>query len=157
MPIKKNFLIDLGVLVFLVLIGVAGYWFSPRLLPKSDVVATPEPNCDLHRQACGATLPGGGRIELSITPRPVPMMEPLTVSLQLTGVAARHVAIDFSGLGMSMGYNRPELSPIGSGRFAGRASLPVCITGSMTWQATVLIETDRLRISAPFRFTSLPR
>jgi hypothetical protein len=53
---------------------------------------------------------------------------------------------------MNMGFNRPALAPAGPGRFAGQATLPVCVTGRMTWQATVLVEAGRTRIAVPFRF-----
>lgn len=57
---------------------------------------------------------------------------------------------------MNMGYNRPALAAAAPGMFVGSASLPVCVTGSMAWQATVLLETDRARIAVPFRFDSKP-
>lgn len=153
---NKNLLIDIGILLLLILIGIGGYWFSPLLLPKSDLVVTPSPGCDLHRQPCSATLPDGGRIELSISPRPIPMVAPLAVEVTLAGIEARKVEVDFAGIDMNMGYNRPELPRVAHGRHAGTASLPVCITGKMAWSATVLVETDRLRISVPFRFDSEP-
>ena len=153
---KRNLLIDVAILAALVAIGIAGYRFSPLLLPSADVVATPDAGCDLHRGPCGATLPGGGRIELSLTPRPIPMVQPLTVEVGIKGLEAGKVEIDFAGIGMNMGYNRPQLAPAGPGRFAGGASLPVCITGSMAWQATVLVEAGRQKISVPFRFESTP-
>lgn len=156
MPPNKNFLIDAAILIALILIGVAGYRYSPLLLPKSDIAAIPDPGCDLHRQACGATLPGGGRIELAIAPRPIPVVQPLTVEVRVTGMEATKAEVDFAGVGMNMGYNRPTLPAAAPGRFAGTASLPVCITGTMSWQATVLLETDRQRISVPFRFDSKP-
>lgn len=153
---KKNFLVDAAVLLALVAIGAAGYWFSPLLLPKSDIAVTADAACDLHRQACGAALPDGGRLELSITPRPIPMVRPLSVEVRVSGIDADKVEIDFTGIDMNMGYNRPQLAPAGDGRFTGSASLPVCITGSMAWQATVLLESGRRRISIPFRFNSAP-
>jgi hypothetical protein len=153
---NRNSLIDAAIIAALILIAAAGYWFSPLLLPKSDVAASPDAGCDLQRQACGAPLPGGGRVELSILPRPIPMVQPLHVEVGVTGAAVDKAAIDFAGVGMNMGYNRPELTAAGSGRFVGNASLPVCITGSMPWQATVLLESGRQRISIPFRFDSKP-
>ncbi|CAG0967773.1 hypothetical protein RHDC4_01084 [Rhodocyclaceae bacterium] len=153
---NKNLLIDLGIAAALILIGVGGYWYSPLLLPKSDVVATPPPGCNLHREACSAVLPEGGRIELSISPRPIPMVAPLTVEVRLDKLEARKVEVDFAGIDMNMGYNRPELPRVGPGHHAGTASLPVCITGTMAWSVTVLVETDRQRISVPFRFDSEP-
>lgn len=155
-PPAKSFFVDAAILVALLLVGVGGYWFSPLLLPKSDVAATPDGGCDLHRQACGATLPDGGRIELSIEPRPIPTVQPLAVEVRIAGIAAKKAAVDFSGVGMNMGYNRPDLPPAGTGRFAGNASLPVCVTGTMSWQATVLLETESQRIAVPFRFDSKP-
>jgi hypothetical protein len=53
---------------------------------------------------------------------------------------------------MNMGHNRSELMATGAGRFAGAASLPVCVSGRMTWIATVQVETDRQRIAVPYRF-----
>ena len=137
-------------------IAVVGYKLSPLLLPKADVSATVEPNCDLHKRACAARLPDGGRIELSITPRPIPMIAPLQVEVKTAGLEATKVEVDFAGVDMNMGYNRPELAPSGSGKFASEAMLPVCVTGKMAWQATVIVETGRQRIAAPFRFNSVP-
>jgi hypothetical protein len=155
-PPNKNFLVDAAILLALILIGAAGYWYSPLLLPKSDVAANPDPGCDLHRQACGASLPGGGRVDLSITPRPIPMVRPLAVEVRVTGIEADKVEVDFAGVGMNMGYNRTTLAAAGPGRFAGGATLPVCVSGTMPWQATVLLEAGRRHISVPFRFDSKP-
>jgi hypothetical protein len=60
--------------------------------------------------------------------------------------------VDFAGVSMNMGFNRPALVPAGPGQFTGQATLPVCVTGRMTWQATVLVEAGRTRIAVPFRF-----
>ena len=68
--------------------------------------------------------------------------------------AIRVVVIDFSGVDMDMGYNRPLLQEATDGVFKGEATLPVCVTGRMTWQATVLVETGRTRIAVPFRFVT---
>ena len=149
---KNHFRADLAMILALIAIGAAGYWFSPQLLPKGDVAATPDPACDLHRQACSATLPGGGRVELAIGPRPIPTMQPLQVDIRVDGLSANKAEIDFAGVGMNMGYNRPQLPQLAPGRFGGNASLPVCVTGAMRWRATVLLETERQRIAIPFLF-----
>ncbi len=55
-------------LALLLGIGVAGI-LSPLLLPKADLMATPQAGCDLHRQACAADPAGWRtRIELAIAP-----------------------------------------------------------------------------------------
>ena len=153
---RKSFLIDAAIILALLATAFLGYRYSPLLLPKSDASATPDPACDLHRQACGATLPDGGRVELAITPQPIPMVQPFTVEVRVAGSAAQTAAVDFAGVDMNMGYNRPQLAAAGPGRFSASASLPVCITGQMACQATVLLETERQRIAIPFRFDSKP-
>ncbi len=130
----------------------AGYLFSDLLLPKADVTATAAPGCDLHRGPCRAELPGGGSIELTVMPRPIPLAAPLRLEVAVSGVEADKVEVDFAGVSMNMGYNRPLLAPTGNGRHAAEATLPVCVTGEMEWAATVLVESGRRRIAAPFRF-----
>ncbi len=152
--VNKKILTDIIGILLIALIGVVGYKLSPLLLPKSDVTVQPTPGCDLHHQACGADLPGGGRVELSFATRPIPMVTPFQVMVQVKDVVVRQVEVDFAGVDMNMGLNRPRLADQGQGRFAGEASLPVCVTGAMDWQATVLLETDKERIAVPFRFAS---
>jgi hypothetical protein len=153
---NKSLIIDAAIVIALLLVGAGGYHFSPLLLPKSDVTATPDPGCDLHARACSAALPGGGRIELSLAPRPIPNVQPLAVEIRVTGIEASKVMIDLAGAKMNMGVNRTELAETAPGRFTGTTSLPVCVTGAMEWVATVVLESGRQRISAPFLFTSSP-
>jgi hypothetical protein len=40
----------------------------------------------------------------------------------------------------------------GEGRYSGRTTLPVCVTGRMIWQATVLADIGSRRVAVPFRF-----
>ncbi|MDP2795800.1 MAG: hypothetical protein Q8O25_17225 [Sulfurisoma sp.] len=156
MNLNKKILMDLVAILGIVLIAVVGYKLSPLLLPKADITATVEPGCDLHKRACAARLPDGGRIELSIVPRPIPTIAPLQVEVKTSGMEAGKVEIDFAGVDMNMGYNRPELAAAGPGVFRAEALLPVCVTGKMAWAATVIVETGRNRIAAPFRFNSVP-
>ncbi len=53
---------------------------------------------------------------------------------------------------MKMGLNRPRLTDGGGGHFEGEANLPVCVTGGMEWEATVIVETAGAVVAAPFRF-----
>lgn len=152
MPVSKSLLVDSAMILTLILIGVVGYKLSSFIMPKADITAQPDPGCDLHRSACAAALPGGGRITLALTPRPIPVTIPLEMAVELDGVAADRVAVDFAGVSMNMGFNRPSLAPAGSGRYVGQATLPVCVTGRMVWQVTVLVEAGSQRIAVPFRF-----
>jgi hypothetical protein len=149
---SKSHLLNLAMIVALIATAIIGHQFSPLLMPKADVTGVVEPGCDLQRRACPATLPDGGRLEFSITPRPIPFLQALRVEVTVTGGEAKKVEVDFAGATMNMGYNRSELSATRPGRFAGEASLPVCVSGGMTWVATVVVETDRQRIAVPYRF-----
>ncbi len=151
---NKKLLIDVIGILLIALVVVVGYKLSPLLLPRADVVIQPDPACNLQRQACAVKLPSGGSVELAMATRPIPMVKPFEVRVTTRGFAPGRVEVDFAGIEMNMGLNRPELATRGDGRFAGQVTLPVCITGAMDWQATVLIETGGERIAIPYRFSS---
>ena len=152
--VNKKILIDLIGLLLIALVVVVGYKLSPLLLPKADVVVQPDPACNLQRQACVVTLPSGGSVELAMGTRPVPMVRPFEVQVATSGISPGRVEVHFAGIEMNMGLNRPELAARGNGRFAAQVTLPVCITGAMDWQVTVLIENGGERIAIPWRFSS---
>lgn len=152
MPPRESLLVDSAMILALILIGAIGYKLSPLLLPKADVLVQPDPGCDLHRTPCTARLPDGGRLSFALTPRPIPVATPLEVEVTLEGSGAERVKVDFAGVEMSMGYHRPTLRALTPQRHVGQATLPVCVTGRMLWQATVLVETGAQRIAVPFRF-----
>lgn len=152
--VNKKILIDLIGLLLIALVVVVGYKLSPLLLPRADVVVQPDPACNLQRQACAVTLPSGGSVELAMGTRPIPMVRPFEVQVTTSGFSPGRVEVDFAGIEMNMGLNRPELAARGNGRFAAQVTLPVCITGAMDWQVTVLIENGSERIAIPWRFGS---
>jgi len=149
--VNKKILIDAIGILLIALVVVVGYKLSPMLLPKSDVTIQPEAACDLNHQACAANLPGGGRIELSSSVQPVPLVKPFQVLVSVNGLAPSRVEVDFAGVDMNMGLNRPQLQDQGNGRFVAEVTLPVCITGQMDWLVTVLIENGNQRIAIPYR------
>ena len=148
---NRKLLIDAGIVVALIFLGVAGYLLAPMLTPRTDV-ALPLSSCDLAKGPCSIALPGGGQVEVAISPTPIPALKPLKLLAVVSGAEVQKIEIDFAGVDMKMGYNRPQLENLGEGRFAGQGNLPVCITGRMPWEATVLIEAGRTSIAAPFRF-----
>lgn len=149
---RRSVLIDVSMIAALLLIGVAGYVWSPNLLPPVDVTASPDAGCDLHKLACGAALPGSGRLRFDLLPKPIVATEAMEVTVDIEGIDVDKVTIDFAGVSMNMGVNRQLLERLGNGRFAGRTMLSACVSGKMTWQATVLIESGRQRIAVPFHF-----
>ena len=152
MKFSKSHWINLAMIATLLATAVVGHYFSPLLLPKGDVTGVVEPGCDLQQAACTATLPLGQRLVFSVTPRPIPLLQPLRVEATVTGVEPLKVEVDFAGESMNMGCNRSELAATGPGSYASTISLPVCVSGGMTWVATVIVATKRQRITVPFRF-----
>jgi len=150
--LNKKTLIDLIGLLLIALVVVVGYKLSPILLPRADLTVQPDPGCDLRRQSCIVALPGGGRVEVGSSVRPIPLVKPFQIMVDVQGAAPARVEVDFAGIEMNMGLIRPLLIERAPGRFAGEVTLPVCITGQMEWQATVLLETGGERIAIPFRF-----
>lgn len=151
---NKKILIDLIGLELIALVVVVGYKLSPMLLPKADVIVQPDPVCNLQRESCGVSLPSGGKILLSMGTRPVPLVKPFEVQVTTSGFSPDRVEVDFAGIDMNMGLNRPQLVARGEGSYAAEVTLPVCITGQMDWQATVLIEKGSERVAIPFRFAT---
>ena len=149
---NKKILIDLIGMELIALVVVVGYKLSPMLMPKADLTVQPDPACNLQRQSCAVTLPNGGRVELNMATRPIPLVKPFKVEVATSGFTPARVEVDFAGIDMNMGLNRPQLVAGGDGRFVGEVTLPVCISGHMDWQATVLIETGSERIAVPYRF-----
>lgn len=131
-------------------VAVVGHKLSARLRAPS-AEALPVSPCDPSVQDCVVPLPGGRTLTLTIAPKPVRALEKLSVEVRVTEVRAGHVAIDFDGVDMSMGFNRAELSG-NDGRFSGDAMLPVCVTGSMTWRATVFVTEGERTVAVPFHF-----
>lgn len=152
--VNKKVLIDLIGIELIILVVVIGYKMSPVLLPKADVTVQPDPVCNLQRESCSVSLPAGGTLELSMGQHPIPMVKPFSLQVKASGFTPDRVEIDLAGVDMNMGYNRQELKSIGEGRFETEMTLPVCITGQMDWQATVLVERGSERIAIPYRFTS---
>jgi hypothetical protein len=146
-PMKRRLLTDLVIVLGIALIGVVTW----KLQPRADR-ALPVSACNLNLQACAMDLPQGGRLEIGLEPRPIPTLRPIRVEMKVDGIEPDTVEIDFAGVSMNMGFNRPRLDAAGGGRYTGEATLPVCVTGVMEWQATVLLHSGTGTISVPFRF-----
>lgn len=152
---NKKILIDTIGVLLIALVVLVGYKLSPLLLPKADIAVPPSPSCDLQAGSCETELPGGGMVRFGISPRPIPLMSPLQLDVAVTGREVDKVEIDFAGVGMNMGLNRPQLQALGDGRFSAQSSLPLCVSsGTMDWQATLFVDSGRERLAIPFRFTA---
>ena len=151
---NRKILADVIGLELIALVVIVGYKLSPMLLPKADVTIHPDPVCNLQREACSVALPSGGKVQLAMGTRPVPLVKPFEVQVVTTGLPPSRVEVDFAGVDMNMGMNRPQLVDRSKGNYTAEVTLPVCITGQMDWQATVLLESGNERIAIPYRFST---
>lgn len=142
-------------LLFAAVAAVAVYKVWPLLHPEVVDSAPLDPNCDLRAGPCTGVLPGGGRITFGIKPDTIPLIETLELEVRVDGIKASSAEIDFVGVDMNMGFNRPKLSAAGEGRFSGQGVLPVCVRKAMEWEARVLVKTDEGLVAAPFRFITV--
>ncbi|HBH36710.1 MAG TPA: hypothetical protein DDW45_10415 [Gammaproteobacteria bacterium] len=142
-------------IVALLLFGIAavvGYKLNNATQKSVTLLAATDPDCELRNGACHAKLPAGGSIEFSIEPHSIPLMKPLSLTVSVRDIKVTAAEIDFVGIGMNMGYNRPQLKQVSNNRFEGSTTLPVCILQRMHWEARLLLETDNGTVMAPFRF-----
>ncbi len=142
-------------IVALLLFGIAavvGYKLNNATQKNVTLLAASDPDCELRSGPCHAELPSGGSIEFSIEPHSIPLMKPLSLTVSTHSIDVTTVEIDFVGIGMNMGYNRPQLKQVSNNRFEGSTTLPVCILQRMEWEARLLLETDNGTVMAPFRF-----
>ena len=109
-------------------------------------------DCDLHKASGEASFDENGKLVFSITPAPIKPLSPLDLQVELVNINAQSVQVDFEGIGVYMGFYRPELKREINNVFKGTAILSVCTLENMLWQATVIIKTDKGTIVAPFRF-----
>lgn len=139
----------------LLLAAAAVYKVWPLLNPQTAAVAPLDSACDLRTGPCTSPLPGGVSVTFSLSPRSIPVMQPLLLEVVVDGIDADGAQVDFQGVDMNMGFNRPRLSARGHGRFTGEGLLPVCVRDAMEWEARVLIESDLGLLAAPFRFVTV--
>lgn len=148
-------LLIVALLLFLAVAGVATYKVLPLLNPEVVKIADLDPQCDLRAGPCVGHLSDGSSISFGIKPESIPVVTPLEIEVQLERIEAHKVEVDFQGIGMNMGFNRPQLTAQSAARFTGSGMIPVCIRDAMEWEAKVLVYTDDGIVAAPFRFITV--
>ena len=140
-------------LLAITLIAAGTFYVLVQSNETVSEVAAENQDCDLQKGPCIVSFDDGGSVELTVSPRPIRTAVPLVLGVKTLGIDASHVHVDFSGEGMRMGYNRPELiRSTHTNAFTGEGVLSICTLDRMYWRATVLLETDRGVLAAPYRF-----
>lgn len=152
---KANILWGVVLLLLVVTLGVVYYKYKDYFVPKADVAYPFDPECNLKAGGCETLLKAGGRVKFQIAPNTIPLLKPLDLEVQVSGLEVGKVEVDFAGVDMNMGFNRNRLSASGAGRYTGQATLPVCVRKRMDWEAKVMLYTDEALITVPFRFETI--
>ena len=139
-----------GLFLLLALVFVMFSWRQMRI--DGIETAVVDPACDLHLQACEAQFENNKKIIFSISPKPIKPLVPLALQVEVNNIIVDSVQVDFQGIGVDIGFYRPELTKDDNGYFTGFATLSVCTLEKMLWQSTVIIKTAEGTIIAPFRF-----
>lgn len=149
---RSRWLLAAGSAAFVAVAAGAFYVAWPLLNPQVVATASIDSTCDLRQAPCVATLPSGATVRFGLEPRTIPLLEPIRIDVEVRGLNALGVEVDFAGVDMNMGYNRPALASQGDGRFSGEVTIPVCVRNRMEWEAKVLVRTSAGLMAAPYRF-----
>lgn len=134
--------------------SLAGFLLWQRLQAPRAVSGVVQGDCDLNRAPCRALFPGGETLTVSVTPRPVPLAAPITIEVQVSGLAAESVGIGMSSPDLAAVSSHHRLTAQADGRFAGPAVLPLCARERVTWDMQVTARTRQGAYSARFSFTT---
>jgi len=123
------------------LLGLAGFFGArylsvPEAAPRIGQMLA----CNLSDGPCRHALPDGAVLTLTLTPNPVPLMQPMHVMVTIDQSDWRPLAGDITGLNMTMAPNHVRLESAGLGRWEGETILPVCSRGQMHWQFSLRLE-----------------
>ncbi|TVP52633.1 MAG: hypothetical protein EA345_00595 [Halomonas sp.] len=138
----------------LALAACAWYAFTHWLHRDSDVTwFAPAPNCDLHTAPCSATLGDKGRITLQIQANGrIDALQILPLEVEVDGVKASHVEVDFVGRDMDLGLHRFGLTASSPSHFHGQGQVGICTQNVMPWRARVILETAEGKVGSWFDF-----
>lgn len=147
MPIKKILSITLPIVIILFVSLASNGFFQ-----KQAITIAADANCNLKAGPCKVTLANGQSISFAIEPKSIPLVTPLNLKVETTGLDVDAVKVEFSGVDMNMGLNVATLNKSPAGAFEGNGFLPVCIRQSMRWQAAVALDTDKGQMLVTFPF-----
>jgi hypothetical protein len=96
-------------------------------------------DCNLHQEVCSFNVPNLGTGKFSLMPRPIRMNQNLQAMVKTDFSEQVEMWVDFMGVDVYMGYNRPKLNGF-QNHYEGQVFLPTCTAKHMTWKATILVK-----------------
>lgn len=135
--------------------GYGGYAAWARLGPPRTMLGEQPPGCDLQRTPCRARFADGSELLVDLRPRPVGLVTPFTVDVEVRAMSAAHVDIALNSPG-SLAFSRRTLPARARRRFSGETTLAVCSSAPMRWRLQVVARGGRTAREAMFEFETAP-
>ena len=131
--------------LFLVSVLALLIWASQDYLNTKSVSA-----CDINSGQC-EVISNDFQYRFTLGPMPARSLNNMTLVAETNLPGINRVWVDLQGADMYMGVNQFELENIES-QWQGQTQLGVCTTGTMTWVAKVIFETDTEQKIVELRF-----
>ncbi len=149
----KSTILQLG----LVLLIVLGYFLIDfngiyQSLKGEVKYITQNEQCDLHKSSCTIEIQDGTIFTLSIEPKSIPLMKPLTFSIKSNKDNLENLTLNIYATNMFMGEFYLPIKNLGNGKYQAIGTLPTCPVGDMQWNADIKIEKATENIGARFQF-----
>lgn len=152
---------DLVIIIFTAMVLMAALVVSLYKFNTSNdeiiLYAEMDSSCNLNQSECLLRLDDGAEVVLSIEPRPIPVLKPLELKVEIHNLKSEKVVVNFKSIGMNMGINKSLMQQTSPGVFSAKGMLPVCVRNRMSWNANLLIQTPKGIISTSFLFDTTRR
>ncbi|BBI54535.1 hypothetical protein HORIV_69560 [Vreelandella olivaria] len=94
-----------------------------------------------------------GRITLNVQANGrIDALEILPLEVEVDGLTATQVEVDFIGRDMDLGLHRFALSTDAPGHFQGQGQVGICTQNVMPWRARVILQTAEGKVGSWFDF-----
>jgi hypothetical protein len=109
--------------------------------------------CDLNAGPC-ETLTPWGKMQLTLAPRPVPVLKPVELTLRFATDNEAKGTLTLNGAEMEMGTTYAELVRVDPRTLRGSLVIPICLTGAMAWQLRFELSDGRQQARLGFTFSA---
>lgn len=147
------------ILLLAFIVGVGGYLVYQGQSPASPDAAKPlqfssEANCFLQEHSCTASTEQA-QITLTLTPHPVPLMQPVQASIKISGLNDLNaIELRIEGVNMYMGFQNVQLVKQSNTDWQGNFSLPICSETEMQWLVKVALSSPQQNYQASFNLVT---
>ncbi|MDR2342087.1 MAG: hypothetical protein LBD84_03470 [Campylobacteraceae bacterium] len=135
--------------VVLVIVALGAFLFQSgkmySFFQKDIIFYDAKTGCDLHSNFCETAL-GDKKITLNID-KPFKAGEEMNFSVQTEGFDDDELLVKIYGLNMNMGIFEYALVKIDDKNYKGKALVPTCMMGKMTWKVNIISQKENIGAS----------